>query len=108
MTEDPYYAGPWGDSGTGLDVAVGNFGQGFPVAWLLLIFPAVLAILAFLNQSFKVLCGASIVCLIGKIIFVSVAPNFGDKLTANNWIILVLYLGLCGFTIYCLIKKGKI
>jgi len=85
-----------------------NFGTGsnnaqtFPVAFLLLIFPAILAILAFMKQSFKALCAGSIVCLVGQIIFVSVASNlvsWGEELTGINWVILAIYIGLCIITI---------
>ena len=81
-----------------------NFGTGsngaqtFPVAFGLLILPAILAIMAFMKSSFKALCGVSVVCLIGHIIFLAVASNlvsWGEELTPINWVILTLDIGSC-------------
>jgi hypothetical protein len=73
-----------------------------PVAFLLLISPAALAVLALIKKSFKILCGVSGICLICHIIFVSVSSGMiseEEKLTGFNWLILAVYIGLCIFTI---------
>ena len=84
-------------------------GYGDSPAFLLLIIPAALLILAFLDKPFSMLRNVSAGGLLAKIIFVIIAHNrvnSGDmqgmlELTGFNWLVLVIYIGLCGFTHYC-------
>ena len=88
---------------TAFNFATGSNGaQSFPVAFLLLIAPVALAILAFIKQSFKILCGVSAICLILQIVFVIATSSMrasGEALTGANWMILTIYVGLCILTL---------
>ena len=91
---------------TGWDFTIGKDGYySNPMIIFLLIFPAILSILAFSRKSLKTLRVVSIMCLIAEIIYLIVASNllksYSGELTVNNWIILFIYIGLCIFTIYC-------
>jgi len=88
--------------------------DGDPLAFLLVVFPAVLLILAFKNKPFSTLRNVSVGGAAFKIIFIGVAHsriNSGDaqglfELTAFNWIVLAIYIGLCIFTQYCKKLEG--
>jgi hypothetical protein len=81
-------------------------GGGDPIILLLLIIPIILAILAILNKSFATLSYISISGLVAKIIFIIVAydrinSDGAFELTSSNWLVIIIYIGLCIFTIYC-------
>ena len=88
---------------------------GYPAAFLLIIIPVVLLILAFTKKSFAVLSSVSIAGLVAKIIFLIYANfllNSGDykgafELTGNNYLVLFLYIGLCVLTLYCSKKLNE-
>jgi hypothetical protein len=92
-----------------------NADKGYPVAFVLLLIPIVLLVMAFINKSFAVLRIISIAGLIAKCAFIVVANiilKSGDLegafvLTSYVWLIIVIYAGLIGFTQYCIIKKKK-
>jgi ribosomal protein L40E len=99
---------------TGIEIATGTGDlfdkndSGYPLAFLLLIIPVVLLILAFTKKSFTVLRNISIAGLLAEIIFLIYANSLlnseykGDlELTGYNWLVFALYIGLCVFTIYC-------
>ena len=96
-------------TGTGQLYSYGNGTDGDPVVFLLLIIPGVLLTLAFLNKSFAILRNISIAGLAAKIIFLIVANariNSSDYqgayvLTGYNWLVVLIYVGLVGFTYYC-------
>ena len=77
--------------------------DGDPFAFLLVIFPAMLLILAFINKPFSTLRNVSVGGVTFKIIFIGVAHsrlNSGEfqgmlELTAFNWLVLAIYIGLC-------------
>lgn len=76
----------------------------YSVAFLLLIAPIILLILAFIKTSFNVLGIVSIIGLIINIIFivvVDVEMRGSSSLTVFSWFVIVLYIGLCVFTFYC-------
>jgi hypothetical protein len=87
--------------------------SGYPLAFLLIIIPVALLIMAFIGMSFAVLRNISIAGLLAEVIFLLYANsllNSGEyggafELTGFNWLILFIYIGLCGFTFYCA-KKG--
>jgi len=99
---------------SGWEIATGTgdlyteYADGDPLAFLLVIFPALLLILAFLNKSFGTLRNVSAGGAVFKIIFIIVAHsrlNSGDfrgmlELTAFNGFVLVIYIGLCIFAQY--------
>ena len=79
-----------------------NSDKGFPVAFILLLVPIVLLIMAFIGKSFAVLRIISIIGLIAKCAFIVVANillKSGDTegafiLTPYVWLIIVIYAGL--------------
>ena len=96
---------------TAFNFATGSNGAGsFPVAFLWLIAPIVLAILAFMKRSFKILCGASTLCLILQIVFIvviSIMRDSNEALTGANWVILALYVGLCILALVGIRTEGE-
>jgi len=94
---------------TGTGDLFANSDGGYPFAFLLLIIPAVLLILAFTNKSFKLLRNTSVAGLLAEIIFLIYANavlNSGEykgafKLTGSNWLVAIIYIGLCALTYYC-------
>lgn len=92
-----------------------NSDKGFPVAFILLLVPIVLLIMAFIGKSFAVLRIISIIGLIAKCAFIVVANillKSGETegafiLTPYVWLIIVIYAGLIGFTQYCIVKKKE-
>jgi ribosomal protein L40E len=100
---------------TGIEIATGTGDlfdkndSGYPLAFLLLIIPVVLLILTFTRKSFTVLRNISIAGVLAKIIFLIYAKSLLNsdeykgafELTGFNWLVLVLYIGLCVFTIFC-------
>jgi hypothetical protein len=88
---------------TAFNTATGtNEANAFPVAFLLLISPVALAVLAFIKVSFKILCGVSGICSILHIIFAAASAGMiseEEKLTGFNWVIIAVYIGLCIFAI---------
>jgi hypothetical protein len=100
---------------TGIEIATGTgdlFGKndnGYPIAFLLIIIPVTLLILAFTNKSFAILRNISIAGLLAKITFLIYSNwllNSGNykgafELTGFNWLVLTIYIGLCVFTFYC-------
>ena len=84
--------------------------NGYPFAFLLVIIPISLLILAVTNKSFGVLRNVSITGLLAEIIFLVYANsllNSGEykgafKLTGFNWLIVIIYAGLIAFTHYCI------
>jgi hypothetical protein len=89
-------------------------GSGYPLAFLLILIPVVLLLMAFIGMSFAVLRNISIAGLLAEIIFLIYANsllNSGEyrgafELTGFNWLILFIYIGLFGFTFYCAKKGG--
>jgi len=83
--------------------------SGDPLAFLLLVIPIVLVAFALLNKTFALMSKVSIAGVAAKILFLIVASvrlNSDDiggmlELTSFNWLVLIIYIGLCGFTIYC-------
>jgi hypothetical protein len=103
-------------SGWEIATGTGNLfrnNSGYPLAFLLLIIPVVLLIQAFTNKSFKLLRNTSIAGLSADIIFLIYANsllNSGEyrgafKLTGSNWLLAIIYIGLCALTYYCA-KEG--
>jgi hypothetical protein len=90
--------------------------KGFPVAFILLLIPIALLVVAFIGKSFAVLRIISIAGLIAKCAFIVVAnillksDDFEGAfvLTPYVWLIIVLYTCLICFTQYCVIKKNRI
>jgi uncharacterized membrane protein (GlpM family) len=102
-------------SATGLEIAAGT-GQlmseadkSYPIVFVLLIMPIILVIAAFANKSFATLRNISIAGLAAEIIFMIAAYamlNSDDYdgafvLTAFNWLIAAIYIGLIGLAQYC-------
>ena len=93
---------------TGTGDLFGEDDSGYPLAFLLLVIPISLLILAFINKSFGVLRNVSIVGLLAEIIFLIYANsllNSGEyrgafELTGYNWLVAILYTGLCVFSHY--------
>jgi len=86
--------------------------SGYPAAFILLIIPIVLLVMAFTGKSFALLRTVSIAGLAAKIVFI-IAANVILKsgelkdafvLTPYVWLILIIYAGLIGFTQYCITK----
>jgi len=83
--------------------------SGYPFAFLLIIIPVAILILAFTNKSFKALRNASIAGLLAEIIFLIYANSLLNsskykgafKLTGANWLVSIIYIALCAFTFYC-------
>jgi len=99
-------------SGWEIATGTGNLfrnNSGYPFAFLLLIIPIVLLIQTFTNKSFKLLRNTSIAGLSAEIIFLIYANsllNSGEyrgafKLTGSNWLVAIIYIGLCALTYYC-------
>ena len=100
---------------SGWEIATGagdlfeNSDGGYPIAFLLIIIPVVLSILAFTNKSFKLLRNTSIAGLLAELIFIIYANavlNSGEnkgafKLTGSNWLVGIIYVALCALTFYC-------
>jgi len=92
-----------------------NADKGFPVAFILLLIPIVLLLMAFISKSFAGLRIISIAGLIAKCVFIVVAnillksDDFEDAyvLTPYVWLIIVIYAGLICFTQYCIVKKRE-
>jgi hypothetical protein len=95
-------------TGTG-DLYDKKSGDGNPLVFALVIFPAVLLILAFMDESFIVLRNVSIAGLAVKIVFliaVYAKINSGDskhifELAGGNWLIVFIYICLVGITKHC-------
>jgi uncharacterized protein (TIGR02145 family) len=95
-------------TGTG-DLYDKKSGDGNPLVFALVIFPAVLLILAFMDKPFIVLRNVSIVGLAAKIVFliaVYAKINSGDskhvfELAGGNWLIVFIYICLVGITKHC-------
>jgi len=87
--------------------------KGYPTAFILLLIPIVLVVMAFLTDSFAVLSIISIIGLAAKCVFIVVANiilksdgyDGAFVLTPYVWLIIVIYAGLIGFTQYCRIKQ---
>jgi len=82
-------------------------GGGHPLLFALIIVPAVLLILAFTKTPFIVLRTVAVLGLLVKAIVMIVAhvrlrEEGLLELTAFNWFVLVIYMGLCIFTHYCM------
>jgi hypothetical protein len=83
--------------------------SGYPFAFLLIIIPVIILAAAFANKSFGILRNISIGGLLAKIIFLIYASSIINsdnykgafELTGYNWLVLFIYIGLCGFTFYC-------
>jgi len=89
---------------SGWEIATGagdlfeNSDGGYPIAFLLIIIPVVLLILAFTNKSFKLLRNTSIAGLLAEIIFLLYANNLlnsGEnkgafELTGSNWLVAII------------------
>jgi uncharacterized protein (TIGR02145 family) len=101
---------------SGWEIAIGTgdlYGEkiveGNPLVFALIIFPAALLILAFIDKPFVVLRMVSIAGLAAKIIFLIAAYmkinsgyyKGGFELTGGSWFILSIYIGLVCFTQYC-------
>jgi hypothetical protein len=74
-----------------------------PLVFLLLIVPIVLLILTFTSISFVMLRNVSLIGLLTKIIFIIVVyTQYGDYFvpTIFCWLVLAIYIGLCGFAQY--------
>jgi len=92
-----------------------NADEGYPAAFILLLIPIVLLVMAFISKSFAGLRIISIIGLIAKCVFIVVAnillksDDFEGAfvLTPYVWLIIVIYAGLIGFTQYCIIKKKE-
>jgi len=108
---------------SGLEIATGtgklfseSSKEGYPLAFLLLIIPVILLIVSFVSKSFAMLRNISIVGLLAKIVFLIYANsilNSGEnkgafELTGNNYLILVIYIGLCAIAFYCCTKNKYI
>ena len=79
--------------------------------FLLLVFPIVLIILAFLNAKFSLFLIFSLLGSVSKIIFIIVIyTEYKDMYipTIFCWIILFIYIGLSGISIYCNAKSDEI
>jgi len=92
-------------SGTG-DLFGEDGADADPLAFLLLVVPVALLILAFTGKSFTVLRNISIVGIVVKITFMIVAHGrMGSErlfeLTGFNWLVLAMYVGLCALSHYC-------
>ena len=95
---------------TGTGDLFGENNSGYPLAFLLIIIPISLFILAFINKSFGVLRNVSIIGLLAEIIFLIYANSLLNsdeykgafELTGFNWLIAILYTGLCVFSHYCI------
>jgi hypothetical protein len=107
-------------SATGLEIAthtgelMSKADTGYPIVFVLLIVPVILAIVAFKNNSFSTLRNISVVGLVAQIIFMIAAYammnsgkgsnsylNGAFELVGFNWLIIALYIGLISFTQYC-------
>jgi len=88
--------------------------KSYPVAFVILIIPIVLVIVAFKDKSFAVIRNVSIAGLAIKIIFMIVANSMLSKgdlggafvLTPFNWFVMVIYAGLVGFAQYCIKQEN--
>ena len=85
-------------TGTGDLYSAGDSGD--LIVFLLLIVPGTLLILAFMGKPFNVLRNVSIAGVVAKIAFMIVAhariSSDGIlELTGFNWLVLILYIGLC-------------
>jgi len=94
---------------TGTGNLFGKNDSGYPLAFLLIIIPVVLLFLAFANKSFKALRNTSFAGLLAEVIFLIYANSLLNsskyegafKLTGSNWLVSIIYIGLCAFTFYC-------
>jgi len=107
---------------SGWEIATGTgdlFGEkdsGYPLAFLLLIIPAILLILAFTNKSLKLLRNTSIAGLLAEIIFLIYANSLLNsskykgafKLTGANWLVSIIYIALCALTFYCAKENSSV
>jgi hypothetical protein len=96
------------DSGWEMATSTGYLYKKGESAFILIIFPAVLLILAFINKPFIVLHNVSIAGLAAKILFlmhmyerVNSSNYKAFEVAENNWFIVLIYIGLVCFTKYC-------
>ena len=103
-----------GNSVTGWDFVVGKSGFiRFPAIILLLIAPALLSIIAFLKKSYKILSVLSSICLVFEIVYLIIASSmlsswqYGGEITGGNWLILIIYIGICCMTFFGIKQEKK-
>jgi len=102
-------------TGTGTLFNESKSESGYPLAFVLVIIPAAVFVLAFTNKSFIVLRNTSIIGLVAKCVFLIIVYaklSSGDLkgalvLTEGNWFIVFLYAGLIGFTHWC-VKQERV
>jgi ribosomal protein L40E len=112
--DSSYTASGW-EIATGTGKLFSERGKGYPLAFLLIIIPAVLLIASFLSNSFAVLRNISITGLLAKIVFLIYANSLlssGEykgafELTGFNWLVFGIYIGLCAIAFYCAKSEGE-
>ena len=99
-------------TGTG-DLFDSSSNSGFPMAFMLLVIPIILLIVAFISTTFAPLRNVSILGLLAQCLFMIVARiklNNGElkgafELTGYNWLVVFIWFGIIGLMLYCISQE---